>query len=71
LQLGFSQNITFQHNKNISGTLAEYLDNSNWNFSKIQNLISCGHYVKHLLSRNQTKSKQLFATVVGSPSPSP
>jgi hypothetical protein len=54
LQLGFSQNITFQHNKNISGTLAEYLDNPNWNFSKIRNLISCGHYVKHLLSKNQT-----------------
>jgi hypothetical protein len=52
LQLGFLQNITFQHNKNISGTLAEYLDNSNWNFSKIQNLNSCGHLIEHLVGKN-------------------
>jgi hypothetical protein len=47
------QIITPQPNKNISGTLAEYLDNSNWNFSNFQNLNSCGHLTEQLVGEIQ------------------
>jgi hypothetical protein len=46
----------------------KYLDNPRWPFSKIRNLNSCGHLIKHLMGRNQTKSTSLLPTVTSAPS---